>query len=225
MRPLIDPDTLPFDAEFERGPAIAPGRLTAQALRARFRDPPSWQAEQSGDGGLFHPGRPLRPAAVLIALIERPPAGLHVLFTVRSAHLPDHPGQISFPGGRLESGDASPVDAALREAREEIELDHSLVEVLGTMPPYATVSGYRVTPVVGLIAAGAQLRADPLEVEEFFEVPLAFLMNGANHQRRVVVQQSRRRLVYSIEYFGRRRYLIWGATAAMLRNLYRFLLD
>ena len=226
MRTSIDPDTLPFDPQFEleRGPAIDAARLTPEALRLRFMQPRSWQAEQSGDGGLLDSDRPLRPAAVLIALIQRP-SGLQVLFTVRSSRLQDHAGQISFPGGRLESGDASAIDAALREAREEIELDRELVEVLGTMPPYSTISGFRVVPVVGLIAPGVQLRADPLEVEEFFEVPLSFLMNGANHQRRVVVQQSRRRFVYSMEYFGRRRYLIWGATAAMLRNLYRFLLD
>jgi len=226
MHTVIDPDTLPLDPQFEleRGPAIDAARLTPEALRTRFSQPRSWQAAQTGDGLFFDSERPLRPAAVLIALCERP-EGLRVLFTVRSSHLQDHAGQISFPGGRLESGDASPIDAALREAREEIELDEAFVEVLGTMPPYATVSGYQVVPVVGLIAPGAELRADPFEVEECFEVPLSFLMNGANHQRRLVVQQSRRRFVYAMEYFGRRRYLIWGATAAMLRNLYRFLLD
>jgi len=225
MRTPIDPDTLPLDPQFEleRGPAIDAEQLTPRALRARFSQTRSWQAEQSSDGLLIEADRPLRPAAVLVALLERP-GGLQVLFTVRSSRLQDHAGQISFPGGRLESDDANAIDAALREAREEIELDHRFVEVLGTLPPYSTISGYRVVPVVALIAPGAKLRADPLEVEEFFEVPLSFLMNGANHQRRVVAQQSDRRFVYSMEYFGRRRYLIWGATAAMLRNLYRFLL-
>lgn len=225
MRTPIDPDTLPLDPEFEseRGPAIDAARLTPQALRERFLQPPAWRAEQGGDGDLFAPEQPLRPAAVLIALLERGDS-LRVLFTVRSSRLQDHAGQISFPGGRLEPGDASAVAAALREAQEEICLQQSLVEVLGTLPPYLTISGYRVIPVVGLIASGAVLQADPLEVEEFFEVPLPFLMNGAHHQRRVVLQGERRRCVYSMEYFGRRRYLIWGATAAMLRNLYRFLL-
>ncbi|SPE35206.1 NTP pyrophosphohydrolase [Burkholderiales bacterium] len=225
MRIPIDPDTLPFDPEFEaqRGPAIDAARLTPQALRARFLEPRAWRVEQGGDGDLFAPDQPLRPAAVLIALLERGD-GLQVLFTVRSSRLQDHAGQISFPGGRLEPGEVSAVDAALREAHEEIRLEHALVEVLGTMPQYLTISGYRVVPVVGLIGPGAELHADPLEVEEYFEVPLSFLMNGANHQRRVVLQDGRRRCVYSMEYFGRRRYLIWGATAAMLRNLYRFLL-
>jgi len=225
MRMVIDPDTLSLDPEFEaqRGPAIDAARLTAQALRVRFLQPRDWQAEQGGDGDLFAPDQPLRPAAVLIALLERD-QGLQVLFTVRSSRLQDHAGQISFPGGRLEPGEVSPVDAALREAHEEIRLEQARVEVLGTMPPYLTISGYRVVPVVGLIAPGADLHADPLEVEETFEVPLSFLMNTANHQRRVVLQDGRRRCVYSMEYFGRRRYLIWGATAAMLRNLYRFLL-
>jgi len=226
MRPSIDPDSLALDPQFEleRGPAIDASRLTPEALRKRFLQPRSWHADQAGDALSIEPDRPLRPAAVLIALIEHA-GGLQVLFTVRSSHLQDHAGQISFPGGRVEAGDANAIAAALREAHEEIELDQSLVEVLGTLPTYTTISGYRVVPVVGLIAPGAQLRADPLEVEEFFEVPLSYLMDGANHQRRVVVQQSRARFVYAMEYFGRRRYLIWGATAAMLRNLYRFLLD
>ncbi|HXY22981.1 MAG TPA: CoA pyrophosphatase [Burkholderiaceae bacterium] len=226
MRTSIDPDTLPFDPQFEleRGPAVDASRLTPEALRARFLQSRSWQTEQSSDVGLQDSDRQLRPAAVLIALIARP-SGVQVLFTVRSSRLQDHAGQISFPGGRQESGDASAIDAALREAREEIDLDRGLVEVIGTMPSYSTISGFCVVPVVGLIAPAVQLRADPLEVEEFFEVPLAFLMNGANHQRRVVAHHSRRRYVYSMEYYGPRRYLIWGATAAMLRNLYRFLLD
>ncbi|SPJ17545.1 putative NUDIX hydrolase [Burkholderiales bacterium] len=225
MRTMIVPEALPLDPEFdsERGPAIEAARLMPEALRGRFLRPPVWQAEQSSDGSLFQPERPLRPAAVLIPLIARAD-GLHVLFTVRAADLPDHAGQISFPGGRVEPGDASAVDTALREAREEIELDQRRVEVLGTLPPYRTISGFQVTPVVGLIGPGADLRADPVEVEELFEVPLSFLMDGANHQRRLVIQENNRRGVYAMEYFGRRRYMIWGTTAAMLRNLYRFLL-
>jgi 8-oxo-dGTP pyrophosphatase MutT (NUDIX family) len=224
MRTPIDPEILPFDPEFEsqRGPAVAPDELTPEALRRRFRRPPSWQLEQSFDGRLFRPDRPLRPAAVLIGLIERS-GGLHVLLTVRSARLNDHAGQISFPGGRVEDTDAGPIEAALREAREEVRLDPDRVDVLGTLPVYVTISGYQVTPVVGVVRPGAELQSDPLEVDEFFDVPLSFLMDAANHQRRVVVQEERRRCVYSVEYHGRRRYLIWGATAAMLRNFYRFL--
>jgi len=224
MRTPIVPELLPIDLEFEqvRGPAIEPVQLNPAALRARFARPPAWQAEQSSDGRLFVPGRALRPAAVLIALLERDD-GLHVLFTVRSDRLQDHAGQISFPGGRLERSDPNAVAAALREAHEEVRLDHDFAEVLGTLPLYRTVSGFDVTPVVALVRPGAHLVADPAEVEEFFEVPLAFLMDSGNHQRRVVVQEEPRRCVYAIEYLGRRRYLIWGATAAMLRNFYRFL--
>ncbi len=225
MRTPIVPELLPLDPEFERarGTAIEPERLTAAALRAHFGAPRNWQPEQSSDGRFFVPGRPLRPAAVLIALIERE-GSLHVLFTVRSSHLQDHGGQISFPGGRVEAGDADATAAALREASEEVRLDRSLAEVLGTLPVYCTVSGFAVTPVVSLIEPRAELVADPREVDEFFEVPLSYLMDAGNHQRRVVVQEEPRRFVYSMEYLGRRRYLIWGATAAMLRNLYRFLL-
>jgi 8-oxo-dGTP pyrophosphatase MutT (NUDIX family) len=225
MRTPVDPDKLPLDPDFDalRGPAVAAARLTAAGLRQRFGADLPWQAEQSFDGRLFAPEKPLRAAAVLIGIVERA-AGLHVVFTVRSSQLNDHAGQISFPGGRIETADADPVEAALREAREEIGLDHRLVEVLGTLPCYLTISGYQVSPVVGLIDAGARLRADPLEVEEFFEVPLAFLMDGANHQRRIVIQEPKPRFLYAMEFHGRRRYLIWGATAAMLRNFYRFLL-
>ncbi len=185
------------------------------------RKPAGWEVEQDNDGGFFRPGQPLRPAAVLIGLVDRP-QGPQLLFTRRSEHLNDHAGQISFPGGRVEPGDASAIEAALREAQEEVGLDPRQVQILGTLPTYKTISGYEVTPVVGWIDGGATLQADPLEVEEFFEVPLEFLMNGANHQRRVVIQGEHRRTVYAMEYVGCRRYFIWGATAAMLRNFYRF---
>lgn len=241
----IDPEVLPPDPEFEsqRGPAVAPAELTREALRARFArlappspaalpraaaDKPVWTVDQDSDGSFFRPGEPLRPAAVLIGLVGRR-QGAQLLLTRRSEHLNDHAGQISFPGGRVEAGDAGAASAALREAQEEIGLDPGRVEVLGTLPQYRTISGYEVTPVVGWIDAGIELRADPFEVDEFFEVPAAFLMDGANHQRRLVIQGQFRRTVYAMEYVGEstggaRRYLIWGATAAMLRNFYRFLL-
>jgi len=231
MLTRIDPDKLAPDPDFvsRRGPAVDPARFTAQALRERFareggqtQSQPEW-VEQGGDGALLHPERRLRPAAVLIGLVERP-HGTQLLLTRRSEHLPDHAGQISFPGGRIEASDEGPVAAALREAHEEIGLDPRRVEVLGTLPVYRTISGYEVTPVVAAIDPAAVLHADPLEVEEFFEVPLSFLMDGANHQRRLVQRGAERRTVYVMEYRGPRRYLIWGATAAMLRNLYRFVL-
>jgi len=229
MRSPVDPDALPLDPHFaaERGSAVAPARLTAAALRARFAQSARWQTEQDSDGRLFRPVQPLRPAAVLIGLKLREhsaaDAALDVILTVRSARLNDHAGQISFPGGRAEPGDAGAVQTALREAREEIGLDPARTEVLGTLPAYTTISSYQVTPVVALVQPGTPLTADPLEVDETFDVPLAFLMDGANHQRRIVLQEPAPRYLYAMEYFGRRRYLIWGATAAMLRNFYRFL--
>jgi len=221
----VDPETLPQDPAFasERGPAVAAECLTAPALRRRFGEDRPWQPEQTSDGRVFVPGRALRPAGVLIGLREHAGA-LQVLLTVRAARLHDHAGQISFPGGRVEAHDHDPVAAALREAQEEVGLDRGRVEVLGTLPIYRTVSSYLVTPVVGLIGPGPALRNDPEEVDETFEVPLAYLMDGANHQRRIVTQEERPRALYAIEYQGARRYLIWGATAAMLRNFYRFLL-
>jgi 8-oxo-dGTP pyrophosphatase MutT (NUDIX family) len=221
----VDPETLPQDPAFEseRGPAVAAERLTPRGLRERFLEDRQWQPEQTSDGRVFVPGRTLRPAGVLIGLHEHDGA-LHVLFTVRAARLHDHAGQISFPGGRVEDDDRDPVAAALREAHEEIGLDRGRVEVLGTLPVYRTVSSYLVTPVVALIGPGAALQADPEEVDETFEVPLSFLMDGANHQRRLVLQEDKPRALYAMEYHGGRRYLIWGATAAMLRNFYRFLL-
>jgi 8-oxo-dGTP pyrophosphatase MutT (NUDIX family) len=202
---------------------VPPGRLTPAALRERFAQRLAWEPEQTTDGRVFVPGRPVRPAAVLIGLVEHD-AALHVLLTVRAARLHDHAGQISFPGGRVEPGDADPIDAALRESHEEIGLERSRVEVLGTLPQYRTVSSYLVTPVVALIAPGAPRRPDPEEVDETFAVPLAFLMDGANHERRLVLQEDTPRALYAMAYPGSRRYFIWGATAAMLRNFYRFLL-
>jgi 8-oxo-dGTP pyrophosphatase MutT (NUDIX family) len=230
MPTRIDPEALAPDPDFDsiRGPAIDPALLTGERLRARFADAaalagqPSW-IEQGGDGSLFFPGRALRPAAVLIGVVQRE-QGAQLLLTRRSARLADHAGQISFPGGRIEPADGGPVGAALREAHEEIGLDPRWVDVLGILPPYRTISGFEVTPVVAAVDARAAFRADPLEVEECFEVPLAFLMDSANHQRLVVEQGGQRRTVYAMEYKAQRRYFIWGATAAMLRNLYRFLL-
>jgi 8-oxo-dGTP pyrophosphatase MutT (NUDIX family) len=159
------------------------------------------------------------PAAVLVPLVNRP-QGLQVLLTQRSAALPDHPGQISFPGGRVEPGDASHDDAALREAAEEVGLPPSQVAVLGHLPHYETVTGYRITPVVGWVEPPFSLVADPVEVADVFEVPLAFLLDPANQQKHFRMMGARRRDFWAIPYGER---YIWGATASMLMILDRML--
>jgi 8-oxo-dGTP pyrophosphatase MutT (NUDIX family) len=154
---------------------------------------------------------------------------LCVVLTQRTDHLTDHPGQISFPGGRAERYDADAVDTALREATEEIGLARDYVDVLGSLPTYTTGTGFIVTPVVALLRPGFTIQADPFEVAEVFEVPLAFLMSPANHRRHSVEVGGVRREFLSMPWTGvgadgrPRQYFIWGATAAMLRNLYRFL--
>lgn len=173
----------------------------------------------TGDGHLWRQTEPLRPAAVLVPVIRRD-AGLTILFTRRTDHLYDHAGQISFPGGRSEDHDESPAATALRETFEEIGLPHSHVEVLGALPEYTTVTGYHVTPVVGLVRSPPALNLDTFEVAEAFEVPLAFLLDPANHQRNTLQYQGRTRHYYAMPY--EQRY-IWGATAGMLMNLYAFL--
>jgi 8-oxo-dGTP pyrophosphatase MutT (NUDIX family) len=160
-----------------------------------------------------------RPASVLVPIVQRPQE-LSVLFTRRTAHLRDHSGQISFPGGRAEPHDASPEATALREAEEEIGLQPQRVEVLGKLADYHTRTDFRVTPVVGLVAPGFELRLDAREVEEVFEVPLSFILDPAHHERHWREFQGRRVHYFAIPY---RDYYIWGATAGMLVNLYRFL--
>jgi len=165
----------------------------------------------------------LRPASVLVPIVDRgqeDPADLTVLFTRRAAHLKDHSGQVSFPGGRVAPGDPSPEATALREAREEIGLDPVRVEVLGRMPDYHTRTGYLITPVVGIVTPPFELRPDAGEVDEVFEVPLAFLLDPANHQRQSREWQGELRWFYAMPY---RQHYIWGATAGMLVNLYRYL--
>jgi 8-oxo-dGTP pyrophosphatase MutT (NUDIX family) len=198
-------------------------RLTSDALRQRFAAPPVWTPELTGDGGLFA-GRQVRQAAVLIGLTQRP-MGMTVLLTQRTAHLHDHAGQISFPGGRRDPEDASLLDTALREAQEEVGLQRDQVSVLGSLSEYHTVTAYQVTPVVAMVDPAFVVTPDPFEVAEVFEIPLAFLMNPANHQRRAIDTPLGERTFYAIAYddAGRERF-VWGATAAMLRNFYRFLM-
>lgn len=172
-----------------------------------------------GDQGV-RPGRDtLTPASVLVPIVARAEE-LTVLFTRRTAHLKDHSGQVSFPGGRAEPRDPSAEATALRETHEEIGLAPERVELLGRLPEYHTRTGFRVTPVVGLVTPPFDLSPDAYEVEEVFEVPLSFLLDPAHHQRQAREFQGRTVHYFAIAY---RDYYIWGATAGMLVNLYRYL--
>jgi len=146
--------------------------------------------------------------------------GLSVLLTQRTNHLRDHAGQISFPGGRMDPEDSGPHETALRESKEEVGLERERVEIIGHLPEYLTVSGYSVTPIVGLVKPQAEYVLDEFEVADIFEVPLQFLMDPANHQIRVWQSEQGGRSFYAMPYQDR---FIWGATAGMLRNLYHLL--
>ena len=155
------------------------------------------------------------PAAVLVAITDRPEPG--IILTVRREHMRTHAGQVAFPGGRLDPGENA-VAAALREAQEEILLDPAAVEVLGAIEPYRTVTNYRVTPVIGVIPPDLPLEPHEHEVADWFEAPLAFVLDPVNQQRRSALFQGRERHYYEIDWQERR---IWGATAAMIVNLSR----
>jgi len=161
--------------------------------------------------------RPLVPAAVLVPIVEHR-QGPTVLLTQRTGHLHDHPGQISFPGGRIESRDRGPVAAALRETEEEVGLTAESIEVVGFLDDYETVTRYLITPVVAFVRPGFQLTLDTFEVAEAFEVPLDFLLDPGNHQIHGAQRNGERRRYYVIEYG---EHYIWGATAGMLMDLYR----
>jgi 8-oxo-dGTP pyrophosphatase MutT (NUDIX family) len=159
--------------------------------------------------------RPIRPAAVLVGIVDHPEPT--ILLTQRAQHLPDHPGQVSFPGGKIEASDESPRAAALRETDEEIGLARDAVEPLGYLDLYMTTLGYRIVPVVARVEPGFALTLNTAEVDATFEVPLAFLMDQANVQRHSRDWQGMTRHYYAIT-FGER--YIWGVTAGILRNLY-----
>lgn len=223
---IIDPHGVPVVGTDAHLPAVDAVRLTPEALRQRFDRMSAWQAEIAGDTEL-HSGL-LTPASVLVPLVQRR-EGLNVLLTRRTEHLRDHAGQISFPGGRAEQHDRDAADTALREAEEEIGLPRSAVDVIGELPHYTTITRFRVTPVVALVRPPFTLHPDSFEVAEAFEVPLQFLMTPAHHQRHAFELQGRPRQFLSMPWHGLdaqgvpREYFIWGATAAMLRNLYGLL--
>jgi 8-oxo-dGTP pyrophosphatase MutT (NUDIX family) len=214
----IDPQRLPVDA-IAGEPALPPERLQAGWLRERLARPVAWEPELPEDLRLRFPT--LRRAAVLIPIVQRP-EGLTVLLTRRTAHLSNHPGQVSFPGGGADELDSSSIETALRETEEEIGLARRHIEIIGVLPELVTASAYLITPVVGLVRPPFELTAESNEVDEIFEVPLAFLMDGMNHQRLSfdLPEGAGRRSFYAMPY---ERFFIWGATACMLRNLFHLL--
>jgi len=161
----------------------------------------------------------LTPAAVLVPIVLHP-AGQTVLLTQRTAHLRDHAGQISFPGGRVEADDLTPTHTALRETEEEIGLSRESIEIVGFLPEYRTGTGFRVTPVVALVHPPFTVQPDPFEVAEIFEVPLDFLLDPANHQRHSLHYRGALRNYFAMPYGD---YFIWGATAGMIVSLSRAL--
>ncbi|MCX7220238.1 MAG: CoA pyrophosphatase [Burkholderiales bacterium] len=218
MKLAFNPEQLPV-ISVAGETAVPASRLTAQALRQRFAAAPTWVPEVTDEYLLSGVIR-FKPASVLIPLVMRE-QGLTLLLTHRAAHLQNHAGQISFPGGRYEESDHSAIETALRETQEEIGLDRRHVDVLGVLPQYRTATGYEITPVVSLLQPPFELVADPLEVASIFEVPLSFLMDGQNHQRRLLVLNEKdRRIFYAMPY---QQHFIWGATAGMLRNLFHLL--
>jgi len=227
-RPLFDPEHLPIRHSNHDLPPVDAESLTVEGLRLRFNAPRDWHPEII-EAPAWLPRTELTHAAVLIPLVARP-QGLTVLLTQRTAHLTHHAGQISFPGGRSEAADADPVETALREAAEEVRLDARHVEVLGSLPEYLTGTNFSVTPVVALVHPPFTVSPDICEVEEIFEVPLAYLMDPANHEIRSLVWEGGERHFFAMPYPRANShethggvYFIWGATAGMLRNLYRFL--
>lgn len=188
-----------------------------------LREPAGASIEAGSDDGVRDVDREstrpqvLVPAAVLFPIVLRP-TGPTVLLTRRTEQLRDHPGQISFPGGRIDASDRSPEEAALREAMEEVGLNSRHIEIVGFLPEYRTVTGYQVTPVVGFVTPPFDLQPGASEVAEVFEVPLSFLLDSHNHQRHSRETPGGRRYFFAMPYGP---YFIWGATAGMIVSLAR----
>lgn len=192
-----------------RGFGGAADPVEAAALREATR------GDHDLNPGMTPPSSALRPAAVLVPLIDRP-GGMSVLLTQRTPHLSAHAGQISFPGGRIEERDADATEAALRETEEEVGLTREHVTVIGRLDTYVTGTGFEITPVVGIVRVPFPLVIDPFEVAEVFEVPLSFVVDPSNHRRMAREFEERTRVFFVLPFENRN---IWGATAGMLVNL------
>jgi 8-oxo-dGTP pyrophosphatase MutT (NUDIX family) len=218
--PHFDPRAVPVASIDTHLPAVSASSLTARALRERFAAPPAWEPEVRGDNRFVD--RQPAHASVLVPLVmrDRPT----VLLTERTTHLSTHSGQVAFPGGKRDETDLDEAHTALREAQEEIGLEPRWAEVLGQMPIYTTGTQFLITPVVALVDPAHHLKLNAYEVADAFEVPLDFLMNPAHHHRHQIEWEGVHREWFSIPYMdGKTERFIWGATAAMLRNFYRFL--
>ncbi len=192
-----------------RGFGGAADAVEAAALRRATR------GDHDLNPGMTPPSAELRPAAVLVPLIDRA-GGMSVLLTRRTAHLSKHAGQIAFPGGRIEAGDRDAAAAALRETEEEVGLPRGHVTLIGRLDTYVTGTGFEITPLVGIVSVPFPLAADPFEVSEIFEVPLAFVLDPRNHHRTDRIYEHRPRTFFVLPFEDR---FIWGATAGMLVNL------
>jgi 8-oxo-dGTP pyrophosphatase MutT (NUDIX family) len=218
--PHFDPRTVPVVAIDSHLPTLPSERLRPEAIRARFLAPPPWQPEARHEPRFTQRQPAAASVLVPIVLREQPT----VLLTERTTHLSTHSGQVAFPGGKQDPTDADAVDTALREAEEEVGLDRRFVEVVGQMPTYTTGTRFIITPVVAFVDPSAPLALNAHEVAAAFEVPLAFLMTPAYHRRHAMDIDGIRREWLSMPYMeGGTERFIWGATAAMLRNFYRFL--
>lgn len=227
--PKFDPRSIPVQGVDDHLDSVPANRLTPDALRKRFANPPIWTPEHSVEKKFEN--REPAAAAVLMPLVMR--GELMLLLTQRTTNLSTHSGQVALPGGRTDDSDLDAVETALREATEETGLARSYAEVLGTLPIYVTGTAYSITPVVALIKPGFDLNPNPDEVADVFEVPLAYLMNPTNHRRHAVEFDGLTREWLSMPYLDNSvrqengeltERFIWGATAGMLRNLYRFLI-
>jgi len=218
--PAFDPQQVPVFQVDTHLDAVPAQQLTPAALQARFANPPQWTPELVRERKFMD--RAPAQAAVLLGVVMREEPT--VLLTQRPSHMSTHAGQIAFAGGKCDEGDADAAATALREAHEEVGLEVHHVQVLGTLPEYVTGSAFYVTPVVALISPAMTLQLNTQEVADVFEVPLAFLMNPAHHRWHRYAFEGVTREWLSMPYQdGEEMRFVWGATAGMLRNFYRFL--